>query len=119
MFSLLIALSTLPPDVSPADLARFPVYEAAVLGTEVSRTQMTLCDRRDKESLTLTDCYEWRRLGDSARVTWDVWDELRLAHLKAGSPGQCKYHLQRMRSILGDADYPAGRMPEPIPEWAK
>jgi hypothetical protein len=123
MFPLaLLALLHSPPDVTAADLARFPSPEQAVAARQLARDHL---DYLALYRQTHGDGWGLREWADEARELERCWDDLVLAHY-----GRSEWErginddmdaLRDLRRRVGPAAYGAGVMPCPVParrfEW--
>lgn len=104
------------PDLSLADLSRFPPPGAVEAATRFARA------RYDWLAATVdAQPWQWRRDArcDECREAfdlWRVWDALRFAQDDARPPGQRLYWLRDLRKRLGPEDYARGLLPPAAPE---
>lgn len=124
LFALIFAFAVPWPRAYPleSDLRRFPhprLVAACRAFNQFFLTQMRtrLSWDRANEVLILEMISE----AEGEFVAWDCLDDAQRREGVVGDGwgdwGSVRWHLDRLRGILGDRDYDAGRMPPPVPLW--
>lgn len=112
---VLIALYS-PPDCQLEDRHRFPPLDPALAAKQFARAH--LCHLEHNQPLETWKWESWCEAKRDARWCYDCWDWLQAAQ---GGEGRGKdywlYSLRRLRQLIGDEAYFAGRMPPPAPLW--
>ena len=113
--ALVVLLS--PPATRLEDLERFPPLWAAE-GNCLFQVEHRQWIDKQLEACWCEECRAhyagWSR---EQFALWWLWDSLRYAaDPQRDLPTRMRW-LEEVRMILGEADWLAGRMPEPVPAW--
>lgn len=129
LLALLLALagaSRLPDPGDPlADCGRFPDGAACQELEDFARGHLAWLDARRPLCLTESDEATWRQARTEAQWCFNCWDWAGAAQGNEGDrtttdgrvAGYRRFSLDKLRELLGDDDYFAGRMPPPVPLW--
>ena len=116
-FSCLLFVAALtPPDCRLEDRERFPSRAEAYAGLQLAREHRRWHEQQFP--LATWRLCEWRECGRDARWCFDCWDWLHAAQQGEGrGPDYWLYSLRRLRTLIGEEAYQAGRLPPPVPAW--
>lgn len=115
--TLAAALLAVPaPEPIEAVLARFPDRQTALECEQIAKAHVWWLRAEIGVYPWKADYFEeW--LYDADRFK-NAWASLLLAHVyRESNCADCKYYLSCLRSIIGEENYLAGRMPPPVPFW--
>lgn len=114
--ALLLGLQAPEPDPPLCDRDRFPPREVAARAMQFNRAY-----RRHVEGRALWQTHraeEWGQVKEEVEHLYRCWDWLHAA--QGGQAGDACYwrqSLRRLRELIGDEAYYAGRMPPCVPVW--
>lgn len=109
----LVAAAGTGPELSPADLDRFPGYDAALSGRHFADEYLEHLEGRWRNAGARRDDLELAMA--LARRHRDCWNELENAQAMRDDAAWCRRHLGRLRGFLGRSSYEQGLMPPPVP----
>lgn len=117
MHALLLAAAAFAQDCQPplTDLARFPPQE--LCWGQVRFADRHLAWLEDRGRLGLMTGEELVAVKEDALWCRRCWDELDSAGRAFYPEESRRAALGRLRRLLGDGAYLAGRMPPPVPLW--
>ena len=117
-FGLLLAALSVPAPVSLADADRFPSGAECQAAEDFARLHLRWLEVQAAWSQSGEEDAYWRECVAEARWCFDCWDAVGAG--AANERPDAAYRLQwlaRLRELIGDEDYFAGRLPPPVPVW--